>query len=58
MHTTQAIAKEVQVTYIRSTRCPICNAECEVLSSNTMYCKMHGYTDRVSKNVKKKEVKH
>lgn len=58
MYTTQTIAREAQATYIASTRCPICNARCKVMKSNTMYCKMHGYMDRVNKGIKSKEVKY
>ena len=58
MYTNVEVLKEVQRAYNISTRCPICNAKCRVIKSNTMYCKMHGYMDRVNKVVKSKEVKH
>ena len=58
MYTTMDIAREAQATYIASTRCPICHAKCKVMKSNTIYCKTHGYMDRVNKVVKSKEVKH
>ena len=58
MYTTMDVAKEVQVAYIRSTRCPICQAKCKVTKNNTIYCTIHGYMDRVNKEVKGKDIKH
>ena len=58
MYTTVEVSKEVQAAYNISTRCPICNAKCKVVNHNTMYCKIHGYMDRVSKDRASIEVKH